>query len=179
MHKTLVVYYSRTGTAERLARQLAISLDADLDAVHPDSSYRGRSGYLKAIWHSLRRYAPTVAVQLQPSHYDLVVIVTPVWAGRLSAPMRGYLRRFKDDLGRFVAVWVSGSGLGYAAVGEEIESLAGHAPSVTAWFSQTEIRPNGAQAKLDPLIRSIRSEQALSAIRSEICGALHPRPTGL
>lgn len=158
MAKVLVTYYSRSGTAQVLALQLAARLAADVDVIAPAKGYAGVLGYLRGIWHSLRRRAPAIDCQKNPTDYALVVIASPVWAGRLSAPMRSYLKRFGGRMGALAAMWVSGSGLEYKAVAEEIERLAGRAPSVTASFAEREVRAGKADGKLDTLAQMLRLE---------------------
>ena len=89
MPDTLLIYFSRSGTTERLASQLAAKLGADLELVKPHVSYKGMGGYLRGIWHSLLRRRPAVERGRDPGNYANVIIGSPIWAGRLSAPMRG------------------------------------------------------------------------------------------
>jgi flavodoxin len=156
MAHVLVVYFSRTGVTERLAAQLAASLGAGLESVKPVEPYAGRGGYLKAIWHSLRRRAPAVDCERDPADYSVVIIGSPVWAGRLSAPMRSYLTRFRGRIGHMAAFWVSGSGQGYSGVRSEIEQLTGQALLATASFSEREAGNDTARAKLEALAQAIR-----------------------
>jgi hypothetical protein len=158
MARVLVVYFSRTGVTERLATRLAASLGAGLEPVRPAVSYAGLRGYLKAIWHSLVRRAPFVVCERNPADYSVVIIGSPVWAGRLSAPMRGYLTRFAGWIGPVVAAfWVSGSGQGYGGVRSEIEQLTGQGLLATASFSEREVRNGMADAKLEELAKAIRA----------------------
>jgi len=156
MAKVLVAYFSRSGTAEQLALQLAARLGADVDVVTPSPGYAGVGGYLRGIWHSLRRRAPAISCGRNPAGYALVVIASPVWAGRLSAPMRTYLMRFAGRIGALAAMWVSGSGLPYKAVGEEIRQIAGRAPLATASFAERDVRAGKADAELDRLAQTLR-----------------------
>jgi len=155
MAGVLVVYFSRSGVTEKLATQLAAKLGADLELVKPAVSYAGRTGYMKAGWHSLRRRAPAVDCKRDPTDYSVVIIGSPVWAGRLSAPMRSYLMRFRGRIGHMAAFWVSASGQGYSRVRSEIEQLTGQAALTTASFSEREVLSDTAGVKLELLAQVI------------------------
>ena len=157
MADVLVVYFSRSGRTEQLARQLAEKLGAELDEVKPIVPYSGAGGYLKGIWHSLLHRAPLVQHGRPPSSYGLVIIGSPVWAGHLSATMRSYLTQFHSLFAPCAAYWVSGSGRGYEVLSSEIEQLAGRAPFVTASFSEGEVDRGAADAKLETFAQAIRN----------------------
>jgi flavodoxin len=157
MAGALVAYFSRSGVTESLATQLAAKLGASLEPVKPEASYAGRGGYMKAVLHSLFRRAPAVHCEHVPANHSVVIIGSPIWAGRLSAPMRSYLRRFDGHVGHVAAFWVSGSGQDYSAVRSEIEQLTGQALLATASFSEREVRSETAGPKLEALAQAVRA----------------------
>lgn len=163
MAGTMVAYFSRSGVTERLALQLAASLGADLEAVKPRAPYAGAGGFLKGVWHSLFRRAPLVDCERDPADYHVVIIGSPVWTGRLSAPMRSYLMRFRGRIGHVAAFWVSGSGQAYNGVSAEIEQLTGHVPLATASIGEREVHDDTAGAKLEAMARAIRVRLADAA----------------
>jgi menaquinone-dependent protoporphyrinogen IX oxidase len=148
MADVLVVYFSRSGSTERLATALAAQLGADLDRVRPAASYAGLRGYFRGVWHSLNRRTPTVECDRDPAAYRLVVIGSPVWAGLLSTPLRGYLARFGGRIGAAAAFWVSGSGAHYRAVADEIETRTGRKLLASVGFAQREVGRAAGDAKL-------------------------------
>ena len=156
MPDTLLVYFSRSGTTERLASQLAAKLGADLELVKPRVSYKGTGGYLKGIWHSLLRRMPALDRGRDPGGYATVIVGSPIWAGRLSAPMRSYLAQVRGTIGPAAAFWVSGSGAPYKAVAAEIEQLTGRTLLATASFGQREVGTAAADAKLETMARALR-----------------------
>ena len=48
--RTLVVYYTRTGTTQQLARWIAAAVDADLERIVDRSRRGGVLGYLRSSW---------------------------------------------------------------------------------------------------------------------------------
>jgi len=162
MGDTLVVYFSRSGVTQKLAADLARRLGADLVLVRPLGSYRGTGGYLRGVWQALQGHAPPVEPLRDATRYSLVVIGTPVWVGRLSPPMRSYLRSLRRRLRSVAAFWVSGSGAPYKAVAAEVEQLTGQAPVATVSFSQHEVK-RGAAAKLEAFADALRTPKLRAA----------------
>ncbi|MGP8231866.1 MAG: flavodoxin family protein [Methylovirgula sp.] len=158
MTKILVAYFSRLGTTEELAHQLAARLGAEIDTIRlPSSPYAGIVGYWRGIWHALRHRLPDIAWQRDPAGYALLVVGSPVWAGSLSAPVRAYLTRFDGHIGPIAAFWVSGSGRAYPALAREIEDITGHVPLATTSFGRREVLDGATSDKLDALARDIRA----------------------
>ncbi len=110
MPKFLVVYYSRTGHTEQVAKALAERLGADLEPIREKRSRLGFMEYWRSGRESLFGILPTIEPsQHDPAGYDLVILGSPVWASQPSTPMRAYLaankrqvesRRLFRDAGR-------------------------------------------------------------------------------
>jgi flavodoxin len=90
--RTLIVYYSRTGTTKNAAEGLAGLLGAELAAIRCERYPRGFFGYMRAGRDSMRGHLPPIDVPpLAKEPYDLMVIGSPVWAGHPSTPVRAFL----------------------------------------------------------------------------------------
>lgn len=125
--RVLVVYFSRSGHTERVARTFAAALDADLEPIRERRGRRGPLGLLRCAWEALREVPALVAEGRDPRGYDLVVVGTPVWMGRLSSPVRGWLRRYAGPLppvAFFATQHASGSEVAFA----QMETIAGRPP---------------------------------------------------
>ena len=61
--RTLVVYYSRTGNTERVAKDVAARLGADLERIVDKASRLGFTGYLRAVYDSARKVAADIAAR--------------------------------------------------------------------------------------------------------------------
>lgn len=97
--KSLVVYYSLTGTTRAVAEALAQKLAADSEEVRCTRYRPGFLAYVKGSYDSLAGRLPAIeAPQRVPSHYDLVVIAGPIWASLVATPVRAYLQQ---QAGRF------------------------------------------------------------------------------
>jgi flavodoxin len=90
--KTLIVYYSRTGNARKVATALAEKLQADVEEIVPAKDYAGALGWMAAGKDStFKSQPPIAAVKNDPAQYDLVIVGTPIWAFTAAAPIFTYL----------------------------------------------------------------------------------------
>lgn len=98
--KTLIVYYSRTGKTRLLCDVLQKHITSDILEVKPLDEDRygpGRIGYYTAAFDSVfNRYIPIVPEQFDFSSYSSIIVVSPVWNWKLSAPIRTLLHKNKD-----------------------------------------------------------------------------------
>ena len=99
--RVLVVFHSRSGTTRRIARAIADSLEADVEEIIDLKPRTGLFGYLGAGLDAIRRRCTPIGdVARDPAEYDLVIVGSPVWVGRMSSPVRSYLDR---NRGKFKA----------------------------------------------------------------------------
>jgi flavodoxin len=108
--KSLVVYYSRTGNARFIAQTIAAQMGADIEEVIDLRKRSGILGFLRggrdARAGKETEIAPT---SKQPVDYDLIIVGTPIWAGKPTPAINTYLK--KNDLsGKRVAVFFSQGG---------------------------------------------------------------------
>jgi len=97
--KTLIVYFTRTGNTKKIVDTLQTELTADVEKIDEEGSRHGPLGWLK----SGRQGASKADVEINPlkadpSSYELVVMASPVWAGNVSAPMRAFIKKYRDSL---------------------------------------------------------------------------------
>ncbi|MGD0170602.1 MAG: flavodoxin [Halobacteriota archaeon] len=123
--KTLVAYYSRTGNTKRVAEALAETLNADIEAIVSDTKDKGM-GRL-AMQAFLRVHAKIAQTTNDPASYDLVVVGSPVWAGKMSSPIRTYLAQNKDEFTSVAFFCTHGQpgSEGSAKMLESMETLSG------------------------------------------------------
>ncbi len=96
MSDVLCIYYSRSGKTRRAMEEIAAALGAELVEITDGEDRSGWRGFLRSGRDAMRRSTRP----LQPyetekplEEYRLVVIGTPVWAGRCSSIVRGFLKR--------------------------------------------------------------------------------------
>lgn len=91
--KTLIVYYSKSGTTRRVAEEIAKTLNGDIEEIIEVGVCRsGFLGYVRAGRDGMRgRTSPIEPAKRRPSDYDLVLIGSPVWGWNLVPAVRSYL----------------------------------------------------------------------------------------
>ena len=155
--KTLVVFYSRTGTTRRIAEALTRALGCDQDEIVEATSRLGLSGYWRSVSEARRRLpAATAAAKRDPSDYDLVIIGTPVWAWSLSSPVRAYLTLNAPRL-REVAFFATMGGTGAKTAFAQMQALAGKPPRATLALTARETKPGRYEAKLDAFVKALQA----------------------
>jgi menaquinone-dependent protoporphyrinogen IX oxidase len=145
--RTLVVYYSRKGHTAGLAGQIAKELGAETDVIVDKNKRGGPVGWLGAGRESMKDVPADIEEpRCDPAGYELVVVGSPVWAGRISTPARAYLRRYA---GKFpeLAFFVSCAG-DNEGVFEYMATLAGKAPKATLVVPNKEQKAGAHPAKV-------------------------------
>ena len=96
MSDVLCIYYSRTGKTKQAMEEVAQALGAELVEITDGQDRSGFKGFMRSGMEAMR----TSTRPLQPftterplEEYRLVVIGTPVWAGRCSSVVRALLKR--------------------------------------------------------------------------------------
>lgn len=101
MSDILCIYYSRTGHTKQAMEEIAQALNAELVEITDGVDRSRTAGFLRSGLDAMRR----ATEPLQPfeterplGDYRLVVIGTPVWAGRCSSVTRGFLKKHGKKL---------------------------------------------------------------------------------
>jgi len=138
-NRILVVYYTRTGTTQQLARWIAAALDGDLERIVDRTKRTGVLGYLRSGYEAgLQRMAPIDPPVRDPTQYDLVVVGTPIWNASVSSPVRSYLEAHRNEL-RKVAFFATCGGRGDRRTFAQMSELSGAAPITTLTVRQGAI----------------------------------------
>jgi len=136
----LVVIYSRTGRTRRVGQEIAAALGAELEVIADRRSRRGLFGFLRSGCEALQAKTPAITPpQHDPRDYDLVVIGTPIWGGRMASPIRTYLMRFRGAFRR-AAFFCTSQGGGHRDALAEMARLAGVEPVATLEVSAREMQ---------------------------------------
>lgn len=112
MSDVLCMYYSRTGHTKKAMVEIAEALGADLVELRDGVERSGFGGWLRCGLDAMRRTTPPIQSfeTKQPvKNYRLVIVGSPVWAGRCSSVTRDFLRRYGKDLQNVAYVITRGS----------------------------------------------------------------------
>jgi len=158
--KTLVVFYSRSGTTRKVAEALAAELKCDAEELVPTESRASFFGILRSTLEAIRqRPARIAATHRDPSSYDLVVIGTPVWAWSVSSPVRAYLMAKVGKLPD-VAFFCTAGNTGDKGTFAQMQGLAGKTPSATAAFLMRDVTGGRFMPRLAEFAQALASPKA-------------------
>ena len=93
----LCIYYSRTGNTKQAMEEIGRALDAELVELYDAIERDGWRGWLRCGLDAVKRDPPRLLPfeTSQPlENYRLVIVGTPVWAGRCSSVTRGFLKAY-------------------------------------------------------------------------------------
>jgi flavodoxin len=155
--KTLVVYYSRSGTAKAVAESLATNLGADLEEIAPVRGWaRGLVSYTRAALSAFLRSAWDVQPAVHDvSRYDLVIVGGPIWVGGVAPAVRGWLKANKlGPSARFAAFSTLG-GFDRTAGFAEMQTIVGRVPAATMAISDGDRKSALDTAILAEFVRSL------------------------
>ena len=101
MSNVLCMYYSRTGNTKKAMEEVAQALGAELVELRDDVPRDGWKGWLRCGMDAMRKStAPLCPYETAKplESYRLVILGTPVWAGRCSAVVRAFLKEHGAQL---------------------------------------------------------------------------------
>lgn len=155
MARTLIVSYSRTGNTQRVGEELGRLLNADVEHIKEEKSRAGILGYLRSGREALKKIVPNIkAGRLDPADYALVVIGTPIWAGRMASPVRAYLERYKNSL-QNIAVFCTEGGSGDETAFNEISALCNLEPIATMTLTTRQVKSGSFENELQQFAETL------------------------
>lgn len=112
MSDILCIYYSRSGHTRQAMEEIAQALNAELVEITDGVDRSGTRGLFHSGMDAVRRTTePLLPFETaRPlGDYRLVVVGTPVWAGRCSSVVRGFLKEHGKQLTNAAYVATRGS----------------------------------------------------------------------
>jgi menaquinone-dependent protoporphyrinogen IX oxidase len=129
MEKSIVIYYSKTGSNKFLAEKIARNLNCPIEAIRP----RVEVFPLMLLSGFTKISAGNHPVKNDLSQFDRVILVGPIWTGQLISPLRNFLKKYKSDIRELHFATCCGSydemkdeKFGYAHVFRMIKELVGN-----------------------------------------------------
>lgn len=153
MSKSLVAFFSQSGTTERVARRVASAAGADLFEIVPEQPYTDadvnwRDKHSRSTLEAADpQCRPAVADRVADMDgYDVVFLGFPIWWYREPAIVDSFLDGYDLD-GKVIVPFCTSGG---STVAKAVGSIAGNAPGATVLEGATL---NGASdAAVDALV---------------------------
>lgn len=96
--KKLIVYYSKTGNTEFLAKEIADEIDAELLKLQRQKPINSKGFwlYFKGGFQSFTKRKPKIEdFDQNLPEYDLILFGTPIWAGKFNPVLRTLFSKVK------------------------------------------------------------------------------------
>ena len=99
-NNVLCLYYSRTGNTKKAMEEIAGALGAEIAELRDGVDRTGWGGWLRSGMDATRRTVKPVKYQTRfpLTDYRLVIVGSPVWAGRCSSVVRSFLKLHGHEL---------------------------------------------------------------------------------
>ncbi len=159
MEKILIAYYSRTenGANCEVARYLQDKLNAARERIIDleDRSNIIKTyffGGIKAMFHTPGKIAK---IRNNPAEFDLLILVSPIWAVSLPPAVRRYLLDVKNKVKKIAFISVSGNGEMNQRVTLEIEKMLNIKIQSFLFLTSGEVNERKHLSKLDHFIKQI------------------------
>ena len=153
--KTLVVFYSRTGTTKKVAEMVASKLACDIEEITDLKNRGGPLGWLSAGRDAGNKSLTKIGKLIKnPKNYDLTVIGSPVWNGTVSAPIRTYILENGESLGR-IALFLTGYSPDNRQVINEVAGLLKEKMLASLDLNNKLVLTDKYYEKLEEFLRSL------------------------
>ena len=151
--KVLVVSYSHTGTCRRVQQALCTQFGWSEGEVH---DLRPGRGNLRCVLDSVLRRAPAIHYKGPTLEaFDTVVLVAPIWVGKLAGPMRSFVRSYRQQLPAVTGLISVMGGSGGPNALAEVGELLGHPPAVFAMLTSREVDTDTFGERLGEIRRRV------------------------
>ncbi len=154
--KTLVVYYSRTGNTKMVAEAISKSLECDIEEIVDNEKRGGIIGYLRSGYEASRGKLSEIGIsKFDASQYELVVIGTPVWAGKMAVPIRTYITQNRDKF-KNLAFFTTAGGKNFDGPFSDLKEACGISPLAEIGVRAKEVQDGSFKSKIDKFVIKIQ-----------------------
>ena len=125
MKDVLCIYYSRSGKTKKAMDEIASVLDAETVRLWDTAGRDGWLGWLRCGLDAMRKDTrPLCRFETERAleDYRLVIVGTPVWAGRCSSITRAFLKRYGHRLNHVAYVITRGGENRYEEIYRQMDS---------------------------------------------------------
>ncbi|KYC45269.1 MAG: flavodoxin [Candidatus Methanofastidiosum methylothiophilum] len=153
--KTLVVYYSRSGTTKKIAEEISKKAKCDIEEIVDNKNRKGIIGWLISGRDAHTKKLTTIKeMKTDPSKYDIVAIGTPIWAGLMAPAVRTYIDQNKGKF-KNVGFFCTCSSSGDIKAFEDMEDYLGITPLSKLTITGKDLKSN-YDSKIKDFIKGIK-----------------------
>jgi flavodoxin len=154
--KILVVFYSRSGNTKKIAESISESLDCDIEEIVDTEKRGGIFGYIKSGYEAFRgKLSKIEDPKNDVSQYDLVIIGTPVWAGKMAVPVRTYITQNHAKFGK-TAFFSTAGGTNFDSTFSDMKEVSGASPIAEIGIRAKEVQDGSYKPKVAEFLTKIQ-----------------------
>ncbi len=153
----IVVYYSQTGNTEKVAKEIASTLDENGIDVKTVSIERSRErSYEQNVEDAKEEEKAEIErIKKDLSDFDILFIGTPVWCGKPATPVNAYMDQCEELDGTKIVSFVTHGGGGpsmtFDKIRDELEPKGGNVVEELS-LSSEEVGTNVEKEKVEEII---------------------------
>lgn len=152
-----IIYHSHTGVTRSLAKKIKTACGAVLIEVMPKPTYNFLSLYTIGMYHAIKdQQDPIEQKKIDVGGYDLLILGTPVWAGKPTPAMNSAISALKGYEGKkaiIVATCKSQPGQTVGIIRKRLETMGLKVIGVFV-FTRNDLRDG---KKLNELIVTVNA----------------------
>jgi len=153
--KNLVVFYSRTGNSKNIAILTARKLDADLDEIISLKNYSGVLGFIKAGHDALKNKTVPIKFLKKVKDYDIVVIISPNWGGKMASPVFSYIK-LNDLKEKILCICCVQGSSGGEKVIEQMEECIGKRAKNSLIFNKADFKEHRYIEMINNFVKGLK-----------------------
>src|SRR5665648_287285 len=99
-----VLFFTRTGNSRRIAEKLADELSCQIIEVTDNMNWNGIWGFIKGGYYASKNKVVAIKTSPELVDYDELIVVSPLWAGKLAPDIKELLKTVEKDKVHLVVV---------------------------------------------------------------------------
>ncbi|MBN1216939.1 MAG: NAD(P)H-dependent oxidoreductase [Candidatus Lokiarchaeota archaeon] len=154
--KKLILYYSRTGRTKHIAEIISKKLSCDIEEIIDLKGRSGIIGFLRG-GNAARKGELTELNKFMknPKDYELIIIGTPIWGGKMPPAIKTFLMEFKDKLDKVAFFCTQGGWNGGSTLFQIMQEVSGKTPIATLEIGRKELKEKSYDDKITDYISQL------------------------
>jgi len=157
--KTLVLFYSRTGTTKNVGLEIANQLKCDYEEIIDLKDRSGAIGWLGAGKDAMKKKLTQIKeISKKIESYDLIIIGSPNWASSICPAVRTFLENNKANIKK-AAYFCTSGGDNPGKIFSQMEEILNIKPIGTLALKTKEVnnKENNYNIKLNEFVNIVKA----------------------
>ena len=151
--RSLVVYYSQSGTTEKVANIIQKKTGADIERIETVTPYSGDMGAIAGAFMGERRdgkFRDLKPMKAKVADYDTIYVGYPIWAGTFAGPMHSFVKT-ADLKGKVIVPFCTFGSGGNTSIPDLKAALPG-STITSSWYGVRAARVDKAEAEIETFL---------------------------